>query len=338
MSIQIKAEADKFCISEDHDLEFGIFKSYAQGSKKPLTIIHHIDADGISSAQIVMDSIRKLTNNSVTIKCIPYNYEKQYDFSFHTTRGCNVIVVDLSLKVEDLKNIMQFANSTFIIDHHLTTVREIIENSDFYTSLVYNNKLGLHVDISNAGVGLCYKIFSSLLPNINEEAVGYIDRYDRWAPIDHNDYLKTMYTTYFINNSNELFVDSDVIRTILYDKEFLQTVLTMGRKFFDTEMTINEYRFQTFHRDIDFVVNDRIYHICYMYGNGNSLSFTSHIDDYDFVSLIRKNKATNDFTVSFYTSKDNVDVSEIARTFNGGGHRKAAGCRVANNIYKENDR
>ena len=33
----------------------------------------------------------------------------------------------------------------------------------------------------------------------------------------------------------------------------------------------------------------------------------------------------NQWNLSFYTEKNNVDVSKIAATFGGGGHQKAAG-------------
>ena len=33
----------------------------------------------------------------------------------------------------------------------------------------------------------------------------------------------------------------------------------------------------------------------------------------------------NSWNLSFYTAKDNVDVSKIAATFGGGSHKKAAG-------------
>ncbi len=49
-----------------------------------------------------------------------------------------------------------------------------------------------------------------------------------------------------------------------------------------------------------------------------------NIKDYDFMCNFFMN-GKNSWNLSFYTTKDNIDVSKIAATFGGGGHKKAAG-------------
>ena len=49
-----------------------------------------------------------------------------------------------------------------------------------------------------------------------------------------------------------------------------------------------------------------------------------NIDKFDFMVSFSLNKR-NKWNLSFRTTKDNVDVSEIASTFGGGGHKKASG-------------
>ena len=49
-----------------------------------------------------------------------------------------------------------------------------------------------------------------------------------------------------------------------------------------------------------------------------------NIKDYDFMCNFFMN-GKNTWNLSFYTSKDDVDVSKIAASFGGGGHKKAAG-------------
>lgn len=49
--------------------------------------------------------------------------------------------------------------------------------------------------------------------------------------------------------------------------------------------------------------------------------------DIDFAMIINIDKS-----ISFRTVKDNVDVSEIARSLNGGGHKKAAGAPILEDI------
>jgi phosphoesterase RecJ-like protein len=49
------------------------------------------------------------------------------------------------------------------------------------------------------------------------------------------------------------------------------------------------------------------------------------------VSILMKEKENGDIKVNF-RSKTYVDVAEIAFSFNGGGHKRAAGCTVNGSI------
>lgn len=66
--------------------------------------------------------------------------------------------------------------------------------------------------------------------------------------------------------------------------------------------------------------------ICANMPQGYSEFFDSvhDIADYDFMVNFYMDK-NNKWKMTFYTSKDNVDVSKIAAEFGGGGHQKAAG-------------
>lgn len=66
--------------------------------------------------------------------------------------------------------------------------------------------------------------------------------------------------------------------------------------------------------------------ICANMPRGGSDFYDSldNIDDYDVRINFFMNSDHN-WSISFYTEKDNVDVSKIAASFGGGGHMKAAG-------------
>lgn len=66
--------------------------------------------------------------------------------------------------------------------------------------------------------------------------------------------------------------------------------------------------------------------ICANMPQGYSEFFDSLLDrtQYDVMINFYMNKK-NAWNLSFYTEKDNIDVSKIAATFGGGGHQKAAG-------------
>ena len=66
--------------------------------------------------------------------------------------------------------------------------------------------------------------------------------------------------------------------------------------------------------------------ICANMPQGYSEFFDSipSVEEYDFMCNFFMNKR-NTWNLSFYTSKEGVDVSQIAATFGGGGHIRAAG-------------
>lgn len=73
--------------------------------------------------------------------------------------------------------------------------------------------------------------------------------------------------------------------------------------------------------------------ICANMAQGQSEFFDSldNIKNYDFMVIFFMNKK-NSWNLTFYTAKDNVDVSKIAIQFGGGGHAKAAGASSLNEL------
>ena len=57
-------------------------------------------------------------------------------------------------------------------------------------------------------------------------------------------------------------------------------------------------------------------------------NFLSNLQDTDFI-LVLSEEENNLIKVSLRTTKEEVDVSQLAKAFNGGGHKKAAGFKIA---------
>lgn len=305
-------------------------------------IFHHTDADGICSAQIVYDSIKSI-NKDIHIKTVEYNYSANSNefgdfFSKYlggNNKSLNCIIVDLSIKAKTIKRIAEVENvrNVLVIDHHITSVREMQNDTEAKCGLLWN--VHLYYDISQAATGLCYKLFKKYIPKINAKIVGIIERYDRWSPIDETDRMLGYYINSFLNFSNQLAVNSEVMRNLLYDEFYSDKALMYGRKIYDNERTVNEFRYTIFHKETTFEFEGRKYNICYLFARGNSLTFGKHIKDFDFVTLIHKGKKPGDLVLGLYTDKDSVDVSKIAEHYGGGGHKQAAGCTVNYNIFEK---
>jgi len=57
-------------------------------------------------------------------------------------------------------------------------------------------------------------------------------------------------------------------------------------------------------------------------------NFLSNLQDTDFI-LVLSEEENDSIKVSLRTTKDEIDVSQLAKAFNGGGHKKAAGFKIA---------
>ncbi|MCX6744928.1 MAG: bifunctional oligoribonuclease/PAP phosphatase NrnA [Candidatus Parcubacteria bacterium] len=63
-------------------------------------------------------------------------------------------------------------------------------------------------------------------------------------------------------------------------------------------------------------------------------NFLSTLEDIDFIAVLTE-RDQDTIKGSLRTTKDSVDVSQIASLFNGGGHKKASGFKVARNMITE---
>lgn len=334
MANRILTEDDLYCITENN-LEFGIFKDYAQGLNRKLVILHHIDMDGIFAARIVADAVSNYIANNVkpVIEFVPYNYEKQYDFSEVISKKDDVIAVDLSLKADQIKNIAKISNRFLFIDHHISSIRAINSLMKFVKGKVIDKTFAFDVDIRGSGTRLAYdlvKNYTSIYgttysEGVNENVVDLIDRYDRWVfDSTTEEGRKCLYFNQYIDRSYQLNIHSPFISKVLaFTDDELTEALEYGKKLFDIAAQENEVKMQAFGYEDTVDFNGDKYKTYVGYGPGNSAMFGKRFNDYDFVT--RKYYHRNGLSTSLYTHRDDIDVSKIAEKYNGGGHKQAAG-------------
>ena len=148
--------------------------------------------------------------------------------------------------------------------------------------------------------------------------IEYVHRYDTWDLDDD--------VLHFNFGYSELDLDSMV--SMLIDKNYCFDVMSIslsnGRIIYDYFKQQNEKIVSGYGVEATYTYNGKIYKCLTLNHNTfTSLVFGDTIKDYDFVLMYCRKK--NLYRYSLYTVKDNVNVSEIAVTHNGGGHRQAAG-------------
>jgi uncharacterized protein len=281
--------------------------------EKVLCIYHNADLDGICSAAIVYDYF----NCQEDVILYGMNYGDDFPWSFvdkeeMTEEDCipydKVVMVDFSLSKEDMRRLNNLVELIWI-DHHASVVND---NKDIQ---------GIR-DVNHAACELTYMYFNSgYIP----KAVRLIGRYDVW---DHSDketipfqYGMKLYNLGPANSDwKNLFDNSKKVDKIINQIIRNGHIIDQYKTSMDLEYT-NRYGF---HAKLEF--DDKYYKVlCLNRGmtNFGSVVFSSLYDpSIDLVMCFIQ--SGEGYRVSLYTER-NIDVSVIAKSFGGGGHKKASG-------------
>lgn len=261
--------------------------------------LYHNDNDGKCSAAIV----RKWFSGDVDIpekklfgeEYIPVTYGKEAPL-YQIRKGELVIVVDFKINFGKLRNITE---NIIWIDHHQTSLMEHTEIK------------GIRIT-DTAACELTWEYFMS---GKAPYAVRLIGDYD----IQGGMYGEK---TNFFNSSTML---KDMNPESVIWEDYLDSSY-MPLKEFEEGSIISRFK-DKFHeqviRSYVYEGNFEGYNCIICNTPGNSQLFDSIKKDYDIMMTYYFNG--NKWVIGLYTRRNNLDVSNIAKKYGGGGHRKAAG-------------
>ena len=249
-----------------------------------------------------------------------------------------LFITDISVKKELANALNNVSDKVILLDHHKT-------------ALWLNEYPYALVQVEDESVGkMCgaYLFYEYLKKNHKEFDdtpalklfIDYVRMYDTWEWKEKYDNIipKRLNDLMYMDGPNE-FIDKMVYRlgnnlfifddTDLMKLQIEQTYINSYIAQKNETLMVNDYLFPGYTVGITFA--DK-----YISELGNKLCELH--PELDFVVLI--NMST--LTVSYRTVKDNLDLSDIAKGFGGGGHPKASGSRfdasivndMLNNIFK----
>lgn len=261
--------------------------------------------DGKCAAAIV-----HCANKNKKIEFYEINYGM--DFPWSKIDNQDVVMVDFTLQpYAEMENLQKRSKSLIWIDHHKSAIETVEE-------------LGLDIpglQIMNGGAG-CELAWEYYFPGEPiPKAIQYLGDYDTWkfafgektkqfqSGIQLQDTRPTSKLWYF------LFDD-------IAAKESMISIIKDGD-------TINMYK-NSFNKK---ACNQLAFEVeleglkgigCNIYSGSTVFdSIPNLYEVYDFASTFTYNGKT--WTVSLYTERKDLDVSEIAKKYGGGGHKGAAG-------------
>lgn len=269
-----------------------------------LCIYHIADHDGKGSAAIVRSRYPKIEllglNHDMEI---PYETIEQHD---------KIIVCDISLPVEYMFKLSESKDFTWI-DHH----KSVIDEYDAYRQATGKAEIKGIRRSGTAAIELTWEYFypKQEVPE-GIHLLALQDIYDLSDP-------RVMPFEYACQSMGVNRPDDELWKKIINNELDIAETVAKGEAILSW-IKIRDYRLV---RGMSFTSHYKgMKCICANMPQGKSAFYDSlpHIGTFDFMVNFFMNKK-NTWNLSFYTSKDNVDVSKIAAEFGGGGHQKAAG-------------
>lgn len=283
-----------------------------------IKLITHNDLDGIGCEVVFKllygDKVDVLSVGNNEVNNIVEQSLKELRFGIYE----QLFITDLSVNEELAKTIDKEGLKVQLLDHHPSAThlnkypfaQVIINLSDgFKNSGTYLSFINLIDDLINK------ELYSESL----EDFVELVRQYDtwEWKDIFKNEEPKRLNDLLYILG-REKFVDNMIYRIKNNEELFSRTdkaILKIKQKEKDNYINIKEK---------ELIIKDfKLYKIGIVMAD----SYTSELgnilcerhEELDFVAIIKKE------TVSLRTVKDDVNLTDIAKQFGGGGHPKASG-------------
>lgn len=265
--------------------------------------------DGFSS-RCVVEYYNKINNIETKIKYYPISY----GYTPPNVTGKNVLLCDISFKKDVMLSMIEKANTLLIIDHHKSAEKNLADIEDKYKIF----------DMNHCGAVLTWKYF---FPNREVPLLlKYVEDRDIWtkkmANTDaFNSWFVTVEKTY--DNYVKYFDD---------DKLLLEMIERYGKPY----QALNKYNIEK----LSVYLVPKFMKIrgkFYFVGTLNSNVLKSDLGNYVFnnfpyidFSTIYSIGDHSDYTYfSLRSTNKHVDVSKIAFSLGGGGHRNASGASVS---------
>ena len=269
-----------------------------------LCIYHIADHDGKGSAAIVKSVYPETELMGLNHDMeIPYDEINKYD---------KIIVCDFALPLDFMFKLSQ--NRDFIwIDHHVSVIEQ-------YEQAIKEGKQKPIKGIRRVGTAALMLTWEYFYPDrplpLGIKLLGLNDVFDlrdkRVRPFEYA--MQALGVNRPTDKIwNELINDTlDVAEMVETGKAILSYIRNRNYRLVRAEAFESEYK--------------GLKCICANIPQGYSEFYDTldNIKDYDMMVNFFMNKK-NCWNLSFYTAKDNVDVSKVAEKFGGGGHAKAAG-------------
>lgn len=243
-------------------------------------------------------------------KLIPLYHFKSNNL---TDQGKNILFLDFSLPEDKMLNLIKH-NNVYIVDHHKTAMylKNILPKEQYF------------LDESSCGAMLLWNLINK---NIEPPLLlKYINDRDLWLN-QLPDYQ------YVFDGLVFMKPDMKLMDKLIFEKDDISDIIEIGKILNKSKMSsINFLKSKMFIKEFKFKENTyKVGYInCPLYSSDIG-SFLVNNFDIDFAAIFHFNGKKTIFSLR---GKGIVDLSEIAKSYGGGGHFDAAGLTLENNVVQ----
>ncbi len=270
---------------------------------------YHRDMDGKCAAAIVYHYTTSIKQDGISIdpcELIDIDYKDNFDLNTILLNE-KIWIVDFSFKPEIMEEILKITRDIIWIDHHKTAME-----------YKYSVELEGIRDNNFSGCELAWKYIcpNKSMPRIIE----MLGRYDIWDFSKYGNDLNILQAGIRLYNNNPN--SFEWVGWLTKDEQELDRLMEIMNKGVIALQYRDNY-YTSLIKGLSFFVKFEGHKaICCNAGLVSSQLFDSIKDDYDLmIPFVFDGKQ---WTVSLYTKKD-IDCSELAKKYGGGGHKQAAG-------------
>ena len=268
-----------------------------------------MDMDGHCAGAIVNKAMNEgWAGEGEELTYIPINYNHVFPFD-KIGKNELVVIVDFSLQPEEFEKLMGITNRLIWIDHHKTAIEKNAHLIEFID--------GIRVSTGISGCELTWQYFfpDKEMPLI----VALLGDYDTWTFKYGNTtrYIQEAMTLYDTRPESALWEEFFITKT---NSPLIQKLREQGSLCTTYRKNLNAKVVKAWAFKVD-LWGYRC--VACNQGSTSSQLFDSTNFPYDIMMPYVFDGAM--WTVSLYTKDKDIDVSEIAKQYGGGGHRQAAG-------------
>lgn len=280
-----------------------------------IIIYHSKDLNGYCSGAICK---RKYPD----AKLIGYDYGQDFPWA-EIPEGNLVIMVDVSLPMPEMVNLVVHSSKLTWIDHHASAIKDYEQSVVDYPYWPNDHNF---TAVLQQGIAACEIAWTYLFPDeLMPLAVKLLGMYDTWRQSEPN-YSWERVILPFQYGMRLRCINPQTFDSYLLDcsdQEYIEHITISGRNILEYQRQQDKL---AMHGAFECMFQGYRAIMCNVRGVG-SLAFDSVLKP-EHQLMVGFGYTGRQWSFSLRTTHDNVDVSLIAKRFGGGGHTRASGFAV----------